>query len=430
MCVYGQEFEYWLKRNPKVLDSLLSFQTKSEECTLGRLIMSPSEQAIGGVANTASSWSSQQGSVSSLTSSSSQQQKKRSPFSIRRLSKDKGKETPSSPSISSKMFQVGSIDSLSTQEGGATSSLNSGVLHSVSMDTDGPGGMASAQDSLNSLGLGVSTMEVGSEQGSLVQQPIPEVRQSSSEVSLEISATEPEVQLTDDVGEGLQTSVGRASSLVGPSDISLEEESAANQSVLSESFRVSLEGDPGTVPSGGDVPSSSSLVGMATCLEAVSSVPLVDQVEPTETAQTHQEGEKMGKGVGGLNVSGPVNLEEGMLAEDIAVGGVAAGNLINADSALLLDLSRVPRVEGEENVEPLSPILPVTSVEMGIEAKEGVEPSMVEVLEEGVAKAPGGVGSGVPTAAVFSQQSTGQGEETPELVATTSFKLPLVLCLR
>ena len=41
---YPQEFEYWLKRNPKVLDSLLSFKTKEKECTLGPLIMSPSEQ--------------------------------------------------------------------------------------------------------------------------------------------------------------------------------------------------------------------------------------------------------------------------------------------------------------------------------------------------------------------------------------------------
>ena len=39
-----QEFEYWLKRNPKILDSLLSFNTK--ECTLGPLIMSPSEQQL------------------------------------------------------------------------------------------------------------------------------------------------------------------------------------------------------------------------------------------------------------------------------------------------------------------------------------------------------------------------------------------------
>ena len=39
-----QEFEYWLKRNPKILDSLLSFKTKEKECTLGPLIMSPSEQ--------------------------------------------------------------------------------------------------------------------------------------------------------------------------------------------------------------------------------------------------------------------------------------------------------------------------------------------------------------------------------------------------
>lgn len=39
-----QEFEYWLKRNPKILDSLLSFKTK--DCTLGPLIMSPSEQLL------------------------------------------------------------------------------------------------------------------------------------------------------------------------------------------------------------------------------------------------------------------------------------------------------------------------------------------------------------------------------------------------
>jgi hypothetical protein len=39
-----QEFEYWLKRNPKILDSLLSFKTAEKVCTLGPLIMSPSEQ--------------------------------------------------------------------------------------------------------------------------------------------------------------------------------------------------------------------------------------------------------------------------------------------------------------------------------------------------------------------------------------------------
>ena len=39
-----QEFEYWLKRNPKILDSLLSFKTS--DCTLGPLIMSPSEQLL------------------------------------------------------------------------------------------------------------------------------------------------------------------------------------------------------------------------------------------------------------------------------------------------------------------------------------------------------------------------------------------------
>ena len=43
----SQEFEYWLKRNPKVLDSLLSFRTQEDECTLGQLIMSPSEQRMG-----------------------------------------------------------------------------------------------------------------------------------------------------------------------------------------------------------------------------------------------------------------------------------------------------------------------------------------------------------------------------------------------
>ena len=33
-----------MKRNPKILDSLLSFKTKEKVCTLGPLIMSPSEQ--------------------------------------------------------------------------------------------------------------------------------------------------------------------------------------------------------------------------------------------------------------------------------------------------------------------------------------------------------------------------------------------------
>ncbi len=36
-----------MKRNPKVLDSLLSFSTQEDKCTLGQLIMSPSEQEMG-----------------------------------------------------------------------------------------------------------------------------------------------------------------------------------------------------------------------------------------------------------------------------------------------------------------------------------------------------------------------------------------------
>lgn len=41
MYVLLQEFEYWLKRNPKVLDCLLAFNTREGECTLGPLLMSP-----------------------------------------------------------------------------------------------------------------------------------------------------------------------------------------------------------------------------------------------------------------------------------------------------------------------------------------------------------------------------------------------------
>ena len=40
---FPQEFEYWLKRNPKILDNLLSFRTKADICTLGPLLMVPDE---------------------------------------------------------------------------------------------------------------------------------------------------------------------------------------------------------------------------------------------------------------------------------------------------------------------------------------------------------------------------------------------------
>ena len=43
-----QEFEYWVKRNPKVLDSLLSFKTNEGKCTLGALLQVPMETVSPG----------------------------------------------------------------------------------------------------------------------------------------------------------------------------------------------------------------------------------------------------------------------------------------------------------------------------------------------------------------------------------------------
>ena len=50
MVLYAlpQEFEYWVKRNPKVLDSLLSFKTNEGKCTLGALLQVPMETVSPG----------------------------------------------------------------------------------------------------------------------------------------------------------------------------------------------------------------------------------------------------------------------------------------------------------------------------------------------------------------------------------------------
>jgi hypothetical protein len=90
-----QEFEYWLKRNPKILDTLLSFKTKKEECTLGSLIMSPSEQNF---------------------------QSSMRPHPV---------SAPPPPAFGTKLFQVGSEGSLVSQQ--ATSASN---LQSVAIGTE------------------------------------------------------------------------------------------------------------------------------------------------------------------------------------------------------------------------------------------------------------------------------------------------------
>ena len=47
LTICCQEFEYWLKRNPKILDCLLPFHTRPEVCTLKPLLENPDTEPAG-----------------------------------------------------------------------------------------------------------------------------------------------------------------------------------------------------------------------------------------------------------------------------------------------------------------------------------------------------------------------------------------------
>ena len=417
-----------------MLDSLLSFQTRSEVCTLGQLIMSPSEQVIGGVTNSLSSLSSSQhGSLSSISATPPQPQKKRSSFSLRKQSRDKGKELSPSSSIGSKIFQVGSVDSMSAQEGGGGGggSVGSNVLQTVSMDGD-VGAGASQLDSLNSLGQGLElVMESGPEQGSLSGASIPSVLQASSDVSVKNYAVKTGQQQQQEREDGARLRL------------------QTGQGALTQSIDISLQMDAGSF--GGD------LTMTAMSVEAADSAAAMSTGQPAMTGIV-SEGE--GKeacfllpqpGVGGYGVPGQSTGGSGTLPGQVALnlelekqqqqqhdggtanytyslnnkdgygggvvydgvdGGGGAGSIMNADSAPALDLEQVPEVLEQASEEPFSPVLPTTTLELGVEEREGVEQGMeactVSMQEVGVVSQSIDMGSGITVE--LSHQNSVQGD--------------------
>ena len=382
------------------MDNLLSFQTKTEECTLGKLIMSPSEQVIAGMTTPVPSLSSQQLGSSSPATSPSQQQKRRSPFLVRGQSK-KGKE-PQSPasSVTSKMFQVGSMDSINTQES-ATGSVSSNVLQFVSMDTDGGGGggEATQQDSLTSMESGLQLrVSTESRDGSLTKElasAIPRVSPTSSDVLL---SDQPENEQLEELD-----SAGKSRYGAGPSSV---------QSDLAETSQDktrSVEGGstvaPPSVEVAMDTEESLPVGNVATSEQvALNFDEVASGAESSEQQEDADETLCSLEGMGGYG--------GGVVYEGVEVGG-GAGSIMNADSSLALDMDKVTQMQEQTGEEPFSPILPTTSLEVGVEeVEQGVEmaAAMVNVQEVGVVEQHGeDMEDGIP-AAKLSHQNSMQSE--------------------
>ncbi len=324
---FSQEFEYWLKRNPKILDSLLSFKTRKDECTMGSLLMSPSEQQLSGASPKLSSW--RRGSKESPM-------RKDSHESLReRDNRGAFFKIGSGGSLASGGKLAGRQDSLLSQQSGGMDSpscsigrlqqwggLNdSGQLQSITMGT---------QDSLltqqsgqetgleGELAMQLEEEEEGYEDGS------GEGRRESSETTSSAGA---QVSLPmDALEEERETVDGRQ---LDPPLVSFtleEQEESGDAEVVAEPVQqVGLELEPQGDYSGqqkGLVPNTSVLVN----LEAMGS-----ESDPLAEGQLEEEGQH---------------------------------SIMLADSALSIDIAAVPPIRSQDQFGPDSPVLPTQQVEV------------------------------------------------------------------
>lgn len=373
-----QEFEYWLKRNPKILDSLLSFKTRKDECTVGSLLMSPSEQQLS--------------AATPKLSPQVRRVSKDSP-SFRRGSQDslKEREQPKQQ-LEVKpgpMFKIGSEESLSCGKmtGRQDSSLSQqslGMESSISSTITGTQGSLTSDTLLQSV-----AMETG-----------PPTQQSSSENSVNQPKGELVIHIEEEGNEGANVDGGEkrredgGGGDVGGAQVLLQMD-------LLEEGRAEVDG--------GEEPPS-----MSFSLEEQETAG-ADQITSKPAEQIGLDLELAGEGEGAIvggtggqtglvpNVSIPINLEAAgsgstpdlqssplpisplttgpLSPADVHLGG--AHSIMHADSALSISIAAVPQIRSKDQLGPDSPVLPTQQVEEEVGGAEaGGGTFMVGGIEE------------------------------------------------
>ena len=274
-------------------------------------------------------------------------------------------------------------------------SLSSDVLQSVLIDT-GPNA-AAQQGSLSLLGPGFELgLEPGSEQGSLSGLVLPSVKQATSDVSLNnYWADSDEAQQPSGEGIVSGSSCG-VPYLANQSGVSLEiegENSAGNSAAVAAGQDKS-ETYLAVTPPTGDPALSGAISGVSMEVQLLSSLSLrggagvLNQsaggsgTSPSQVVLNLEEGREEVEQSGVLE--NKAGLGGGVVYEGVDVVG-GAGSIMNAaDPALALDLDQVPLVQDQASLEPFSPVLPTTQLEVGMEER-AEESEEVDGVEIGVA---------------------------------------------